>query len=154
MPGLELPDYSRTNIWLAAAEDRSDLVEHFLKYGGPDGTPLAPDVKDENGYTPLHAAVSYSNIQIIKMLVTQYNADVNVTDNDGDTPLHVCETVEAAECLKELGADMTRENDEGKKVRSGRGVMDSGCWLLGWWMGCLQAGGLLVADRNGVCRRT
>ncbi|KAJ3161133.1 hypothetical protein HDU86_007755 [Geranomyces michiganensis] len=116
MPALVFPQTDHTNVWIAAADGRVDLVEHFLKTGGPNGTPLSPDVKDDSGYTPLHAAAAYSNIPLINLLVSTYGSNVNITDEDGDTPLHVCETVEAARRLKELGADLTLKNDEGKRA--------------------------------------
>ncbi|KAJ3174782.1 hypothetical protein HDU87_006898 [Geranomyces variabilis] len=116
MPALVVPQTDNTNVWIAAADGRIDLVEHFLKTGGPNGTPLSPNVKDDSGYTPLHAAAAYSNILLIDLLVSTYGSDVNITDEDGDTPLHVCETVEAARRLKELGADTNLKNDDGKRA--------------------------------------
>ncbi|KAI8917202.1 ankyrin repeat-containing domain protein, partial [Powellomyces hirtus] len=98
------------NIWLAAADGKVDVVEHLLKHGGPSGAPLSPNIKDDSGYTPLHAAAAYSHIPLIDLLVLGYNADINIVDDDGDTPLHVCETLEAAKRLKELGADVDMKN--------------------------------------------
>lgn len=43
--------------------------------------------------------------------------DVNVTDNDGDTPLYVVENLETARFLVEHGATINRQNDEGISVR-------------------------------------
>lgn len=42
---------------------------------------------------------------------------MNVTDNDGDTPLYVVENVETARFLVEHGATINRQNDEGISVR-------------------------------------
>ncbi|TPX67326.1 hypothetical protein SpCBS45565_g03886 [Spizellomyces sp. 'palustris'] len=114
MPGTELPGLAETNIWLACSDGRIDLVEHFLKHGGPGGTPLDPNVKDDTGYTPLHAAAAYAHIPLIHLLVTTYHAQIDIVDDEGDTPLHVCETAAVAKCLVELGADVERRNGEGK----------------------------------------
>jgi len=39
-------------------------------------------------------------------------------DNDMDTPLHRCETVECAKLLLEHGAELNERNSEGRTVRS------------------------------------
>jgi ankyrin repeat protein len=43
--------------------------------------------------------------------------DVNVTDNDGDTPLYTVEDVPTARFLVEHGAIIARQNLEGVSVR-------------------------------------
>lgn len=43
---------------------------------------------------------------------------MNVTDNDGDTPLYVVENEETARYLVEHGAAVGRRNHEGVTVRS------------------------------------
>jgi len=42
---------------------------------------------------------------------------VNITDDDGDTPLYTVETIEAARYLVEKGALVDRVNEEGVSVR-------------------------------------
>jgi hypothetical protein len=42
--------------------------------------------------------------------------DVNVTDNDGDTPIFTVENVETARWLVEHGASITHTNNEGVDV--------------------------------------
>ena len=43
-------------------------------------------------------------------------ADVDQTDNDGDTPLHHCEHVEAAQILIDANATIDKKNTEGLTV--------------------------------------
>jgi hypothetical protein len=43
--------------------------------------------------------------------------DVNITDNDGDTPLYTVETVETARFLVQHGAVVDRTNNDGISVR-------------------------------------
>lgn len=46
--------------------------------------------------------------------MNELHADVNIKDEDGETPLFVVETVEAAQCLvEELCADTSVQNSEG-----------------------------------------
>jgi len=42
---------------------------------------------------------------------------VNITDDDGDTPLYTVETLETAHFLVQHGAEVNRVNSEGISVR-------------------------------------
>ncbi|RKO92214.1 ankyrin repeat-containing domain protein [Blyttiomyces helicus] len=100
-----------SNIWIAAGEGNVAAVEEFLRADGADA-----NQKDQNGYTALHAAASYSHVDLIRLLISTYKADPNIVDADGDAPLHVAETREVAELLVELGADPVLKNQEGLRV--------------------------------------
>lgn len=74
---------------------------------------LAPQ-QDGNGYSLLHAASSYAQLEVLRTLVQIYNVDVNLRDEDGQNALFVAETVEVARCLvEELGVDVDAKDDEG-----------------------------------------
>ncbi|SCW00341.1 LAFE_0C02058g1_1 [Lachancea fermentati] len=98
------------NIWIAASDGKVDVVEKFLANG------FRADSKDPNGYTPLHAAAAYGHEDLLRKLCAEpYNGDINVRDNDGDTPLHHCEEVGIARIIiEELGGDYTLQNNEDK----------------------------------------
>jgi hypothetical protein len=59
-----------------------------------------------------HAAVSYSQIEIVKFLLEK-GANVNVEDFEKDTPLYVAENVEMAQLLLDHGADPKHINEDG-----------------------------------------
>lgn len=65
----------------------------------------------------MHAAASYAHLELLDYLLSQ-GGNVNITDDDGDTPLFTCETIEAAQWLVEHGADATHKNEEGLTVRA------------------------------------
>ncbi|EEB06757.1 hypothetical protein SJAG_01812 [Schizosaccharomyces japonicus yFS275] len=95
------------NVWVAASDGKIDVVLKHLEAG------VSPNVLDENGYTPMHAAASYGHKELLKLLVER-GGNVNVCDNDGETPLFVCETVPMAQMLvEELNADPLVKNAEG-----------------------------------------
>ncbi|RPA95333.1 ankyrin [Choiromyces venosus 120613-1] len=95
-----------SNIWIAASDNDIHSVATFLT-----ADPTSVNSKDENGYTPLHAAVSYNHIPLLRSLVRTHGGDVNAQDVEGDTPLFVAETVEVARILvEELGADVGHKN--------------------------------------------
>ncbi|KAJ8101569.1 ankyrin repeat-containing domain protein [Lipomyces tetrasporus] len=100
------------NLWIAASDNNIPVVRTLLATQAH-----TPNDRDPHGYTPLHAAASYSHIDLLRYLVSE-GGDVNITDEDSETPLFVVETVEAAKVLvEELGADWTHKNSEGYTAR-------------------------------------
>ncbi|KAG8916798.1 hypothetical protein FRC00_014385 [Tulasnella sp. 408] len=81
---------NQKNIWVAAGDGDLGRVQELLDQG------ISPNAADENTYTPIRGG------------------NVNITDEDGETPLFVVETVEAARYLLEHGADMNHRNNEGE----------------------------------------
>lgn len=96
------------NIWVAAADNQIEDVETHLNAG------LTPNSKDPNGYTPIHAAASYGHTELLKLLISR-GGDINVQDNEGDTPLHHVEDLDTAKIMiEELKADHKIKNNEGQ----------------------------------------
>lgn len=80
-------DEGYTPLIYALTNGFVDIVQCLLE------NDAGPDVKDYFGRSPLHFAVTYSDPAVREAMVkllTMYEADVNVKDNDGDAPLHVC----------------------------------------------------------------
>lgn len=98
-----------SNIWVAAADNQVQIVESHLASGN-----FTPNSKDPNGYTPMHAAASYGHTNLLKLLVSK-GGDINIQDNEGDTPLHHVESLKTAKCMVEsLKADFKLKNSEGQ----------------------------------------
>jgi uncharacterized protein len=67
--------------------------------------------QDAHGYSLLHAASSYNHLDLIRALVKDFNVDVNLKDEDGETCLFVAETVDMSKCLvEELAIDVSVKN--------------------------------------------
>ncbi|RAH40195.1 ankyrin repeat protein [Aspergillus brunneoviolaceus CBS 621.78] len=99
---------SQPNPYILAAENPSALLT-LLR-----ANPSIASGQDEHGYSLLHAAASYGHIDLLRALVKEFNVDVNLLDEDGETCLFVTESVEIAKCLvEELGVDYNKRNDEG-----------------------------------------
>ncbi|KAG2076703.1 hypothetical protein BDR04DRAFT_1003113 [Suillus decipiens] len=90
------------NIWIAAGD--GDLVRVRV--------PTSPNAPDEFTYTPMHAAASYGQLETLAYLVSQ-GGDVNITDEDGDTPLYAVENTETAQWLLDHGSTLDRQNNNG-----------------------------------------
>ncbi|KZO91590.1 ankyrin [Calocera viscosa TUFC12733] len=98
---------SGKNIWVAAGDGDLERVQvRALEKG------IAPNVPDQNTYTPMHAAASYGHLHILDYLISQ-GGDVNVLDEDGDSPLYTVEDVQTARYLVEKGAAWDMRNEEG-----------------------------------------
>ncbi|KAF4323305.1 hypothetical protein BBO99_00003345 [Phytophthora kernoviae] len=95
------------NVWTAASDGDIESVRGFLASGGD------ANAKDEYGYTPLQAAVSYNHIELVVFLLAS-GAQATLGDNEKDTPLHRCETVECTKVLLEYGADLNARNADGQ----------------------------------------
>ncbi|KAL0079068.1 ankyrin repeat-containing domain protein [Phycomyces blakesleeanus] len=108
------------NIWIAAGDGKLDRVKELIEKEGVD-----INVQDECGYSPLHAAASYDQEEVILYLLSK-NANVNIPDVDQDTPLFVAETVETARLLVTHGADAKRTNSE--EITAAAHAFDEG-WL-------------------------
>lgn len=76
---------------------------------------LSPNIPDPNSYTPMHAAASYAHTNLLEYLISK-GGDINLRDDDGDTPLYVVESVEMARWMIERGADWGVVNEEGLSV--------------------------------------
>ncbi|KAI0250262.1 ankyrin repeat-containing domain protein [Lactifluus subvellereus] len=90
------------NIWIAAGD--GDLTRVRVT--------ISPNVPDLFTYTPMHAAASYGHLDILTYLISR-GGNVNVTDEDGDTPLYTIENIETAQTLLDHDADPTWRNHEG-----------------------------------------
>lgn len=97
----------RKNIWVAASDGDLGRVKELIEAGIP------PTIADENSYTPLHAAASWGRLEVLKYLHSQ-GGDMNITDDEGDTPLFSVEDVQTAKLVIELGGDPKHQNNEGQ----------------------------------------
>ncbi|KAI0264493.1 ankyrin repeat-containing domain protein [Gloeopeniophorella convolvens] len=93
------------NIWVAAGDGDLDRVRELIQ-------PISPNAPDPFTYTPMHAAASYGHLDILTYLISE-GGNVNITDEDGDTPLYTVENVETAQFLINNGADAAWRNHEG-----------------------------------------
>ncbi|QRV89861.1 ankyrin repeats [Ceratobasidium sp. AG-Ba] len=100
-------DTASKNIWIAAGDGDLQRVRELVEEQGI--SPNAPD--DVIGYTPMHAAASYGHLNILEYLIGK-GGDVNITDEEGDTPLYTAETVTVAQFLVEHGAEVDIKNSE------------------------------------------
>ena len=79
--------------------------------------PSLASASDSHGYTLLHASVSYDQPDLLRTLVHEYSANINIRDEDAETPLFAAETPDIARvCLEELSADPYARNNDNQTV--------------------------------------
>ena len=69
------------SIWTAAFVGNIEAVKQQLAAG------TDVNVKDDIGWTPLHAAAWHGQKEVAELLIVE-GADVHVKDKEGSTPLH------------------------------------------------------------------
>ncbi|KAG7107613.1 Ankyrin repeat-containing protein like [Verticillium longisporum] len=100
------------NPYLLAADNSPALLPLLRE------NPSLASGQDEHGYSLVHAAASYNHLDLLRALIQEFNVDVNLKDEDGETALFVVETVDAAKCLvEELGADIHIRGEDGVTPR-------------------------------------
>lgn len=100
------------NPFLLAADNPSALITLLRE------SPNLASEQDEHGYSLLHAAASYNHLELLRALVREFHAPVDLRDEDSETALFVVETVDAARVLvEELGLDVSLTGDEGTTAR-------------------------------------
>ncbi|KAI5299781.1 Ribonucleotide-diphosphate reductase (RNR), small subunit [Ascosphaera pollenicola] len=110
---------SQQNIYILASDNSPALLEQLRK------NPQLAHSQDEHGYSLLHAAASWGHIDLLRSLVREFNVDINMTDEDGDTCLFTAESLEVAKCLvEELGIDKNIKNGEG--LTAAEAIMNDG----------------------------
>ena len=68
-------------------------LENMLKSG------INPDIKNNLGETPLYLCLELDNLDAFKLLLN-YNADVNIQRNDGNSILHLAITENKKKFIK------------------------------------------------------
>lgn len=97
----------RSAIWRA---DRP-LVDALLGRGA------RMDWRDQNGISTLHYAAEHAKPEMLGHILSRHEADVSITDDDGQTPMHYAARAgktEIMELLKNKGAKSDAEANDGR----------------------------------------
>lgn len=95
-------------LTFAITYNRKDIVSLFIEKGK-----LSVDASDTYGFRPLDISVSTKQLTILQELVTEYNANINMYNDSGNTALHVAiaeNNIDAVRFLLESLPEGSRAN--------------------------------------------
>lgn len=108
--------YGRTPLHYACQHGDRALVERFISFGST----AEIDASDNTGNRPIHESVEAGLVDVVELLLVEHNADPNVSNCFGLTPLHYawCKTnadtrARVVAALMEAGADESVEDRDG-----------------------------------------
>ncbi|KAL6431285.1 hypothetical protein ACFW04_007152 [Cataglyphis niger] len=113
-PNILIPTHGVTPFHLVIGNDSEEFAEEvtklFLRHGGN------PNVKSNDGMTPVHVAAAWGRINILKLLLAN-GGDPLCLDNDGRSPFHYAfdgKYFKAVTLLSNYCEDIQDEDDKPK----------------------------------------
>lgn len=104
--------------------------------------PHLASTQDRHGYSLVHAAVSYNQPEVLRELIQTYKVNVNLLDEDNESPLFAAENAEIARSLVEqYGADWKLRNAEGLTAEEKIGAEEGEDHEVHLYLKGLRAGG-------------
>ncbi|XP_039648900.1 ankyrin repeat domain-containing protein SOWAHC-like [Perca fluviatilis] len=77
-----------TCLHWAAKLGKPELIALIVNFAKQHGVPASVDVRSSSGYTPLHVAAMHGHMEVVKLLVGAYGADVDARDYSGRKACH------------------------------------------------------------------
>lgn len=79
----------RTPLHEATLSNKIELVELLVSWGAD------PNICDQDRNTPMHFAVDYGYLEVVKILIASSEPiDLNIRNNQNMTPFNTCRTPE------------------------------------------------------------
>ncbi|XP_076991069.1 ankyrin repeat domain-containing protein SOWAHC isoform X2 [Tamandua tetradactyla] len=112
-----------TCLHWAAKLGRQELLAMLVSFANKHQLPVNINSRSSGGYTPLHLAAMHGHVEVMKLLVGAYDADVDIRDYSGRKASHYLSHSTAEEIKNLVGAF----DEEGGESAAGGG---GGRWSL------------------------
>uniref|UniRef100_A0A674P3I6 Sosondowah ankyrin repeat domain family member C n=1 Tax=Takifugu rubripes TaxID=31033 RepID=A0A674P3I6_TAKRU len=118
-----------TCLHWAAKQGKAELLSQLLAFAKENAIPVNVNVRSSAGYTPLHLAAMHGHTQVVRVLLSDWEADPEARDYSGRRAIQYLPPPLAANLQEEgvvisPGSESDREN-----VNGGSGVSSGG---RGW----------------------
>uniref|UniRef100_A0A8B9K7H8 Sosondowah ankyrin repeat domain family Cb n=1 Tax=Astyanax mexicanus TaxID=7994 RepID=A0A8B9K7H8_ASTMX len=93
-----------TCLHWAAKLGKAELLALLVSFATQRGVPVDVNARSSAGYTPLHLAAMHNHMEVVKLLVGAYDADVEVRDYSGRKASQYMKSEVAHDVLDIVGA--------------------------------------------------
>nr|XP_057938698.1 ankyrin repeat domain-containing protein SOWAHC [Doryrhamphus excisus] len=111
-----------TCLHWAAKQGKAELLSQLLTFAKDNGVPVNVNVRSSAGYTPLHLAAMHGHTQVVRVLLSDWEADPEARDYSGRRAIQYLPAPLAAD-LQEQGVVTSpeAESDNDNTSSSSRG---------------------------------
>ncbi|XP_015759142.1 PREDICTED: transient receptor potential cation channel subfamily A member 1 homolog isoform X2 [Acropora digitifera] len=105
----EIEDVSHITLHQAARDGKADVIEHKVQNFGGNKARLL-NKGDEANNTPLHCAVRYGHVNVVKLL-SEFGADISKPGEYGASPLHYAARFRDTNTVRQPGSRYSSNDD-------------------------------------------
>ncbi|XP_056289349.1 ankyrin repeat domain-containing protein SOWAHC [Pseudoliparis swirei] len=114
-----------TCLHWAAKQGKAELLTQLLVFSKDNAIPVNVNVRSSAGYTPLHLAAMHGHTQVVRVLLSDWEADPEARDYSGRRAIQYLSPLLAADLQEEgvitsPGAESDSENTNSGRVRRWR----------------------------------
>lgn len=109
-----------TCLHWAAKQGKHELMALILHFAKEHKVPISVDVRSNMGYTPLHVAAMHNHMEVVKLLVGAFNADVEVRDYSGRKACQYLANSASVDIQDIIGAYKQSESENTDRRGEGR----------------------------------
>uniref|UniRef100_A0A3Q3C2F4 Sosondowah ankyrin repeat domain family member C n=1 Tax=Haplochromis burtoni TaxID=8153 RepID=A0A3Q3C2F4_HAPBU len=110
-----------TCLHWAAKQGKAELLSQLLTFAKENTIPVNVNVRSSAGYTPLHLAAMHGHTQVVRVLLSDWDADPEARDYSGRRPMQYLSPPLAADLLEEGVVTSPGPESDSENNGSGRG---------------------------------